>query len=188
MLDNVDSFSKKLIWVSAICGGVIYPLSILYDLTLLTIPALLIAFLLPFFIILDLKQSRLEKGLLIVIFGACFHYFFWGGFPSINGVPIIKVPKELLMQHKVIGDIVVFACAGAGGGLIANHADAATVDKQRENSQTPKYLPRASEQVCTFDKRLVRIENKLALLKNVIILSQSIVIVVLVGVIAWFVI
>ncbi|HAS6199616.1 TPA: hypothetical protein I7171_22950 [Vibrio vulnificus] len=188
MLDNVDSFSKKLIWVSVFCGGVIYPLSIWYDWTLLTIPALLIAFTLPFYIILDIKQSRLEKGLYIIVFGACFHYFFWGGFPLINGVPIIKVPKELLMQHKVIGDIVVFACAGAGGGLIANHADVATVDKHRENNQTPKYLPLASEQVCAFETRLAKIENKLALIKNVIILSQSIVIVVLVGVIVWFVI
>ncbi|MBE5155649.1 hypothetical protein HJ050_23875 [Vibrio parahaemolyticus] len=110
MFSKLDGFQKKLLAFSVLCGVVIYPASILYNYTFFTIPALFTAFLLPFFIIVDYQDSRIQKGLLLIIFGAGFHYFFMGG------VQIVVIPSELTMQHKIIGDIAIFATAGAGGG------------------------------------------------------------------------
>ncbi|EJG0713362.1 hypothetical protein ACIL2W_004489 [Vibrio parahaemolyticus] len=180
MFSKLDGFQKKLLAFSVLCGVVIYPASILYNYTFFTIPALFAAFLLPFFIIVDYQDSRIQKGLLLIIFGAGFHYFFMGG------VQIVVIPSELTMQHKIIGDIAIFATAGAGGGLIANHADQATDENRELKSNLNTKL--SHNDFSALDARLYSLERKLGLIRDRIIIGQSVVIVLLMATIGWLVI
>ncbi len=103
-----------------------------------------------------------------------------------GGVQIVVIPSELTMQHKIIGDIAIFATAGAGGGLIANHADQATDENRELKSNLNTKL--SHNDFSALDARLYSLERKLGLIRDRIIIGQSVVIVLLMATIGWLVI
>ncbi|MGY2313550.1 hypothetical protein ACW9I6_02600 [Pseudomonas sp. SDO5522_S412] len=80
-----------------------------------------------FILLLDVKTMRFPKGMLLIGYGVLFQVLYtkWYFFivdPKTPNIEDLKVQLDLYMQ------VLLFACAGAGGSIIANYADKSSSD------------------------------------------------------------
>ena len=85
-----------------------------------------------FIFLLELKASRFPKGMLLIAYGVLFQVFFTiYYFQSIDRnnpyIEDLKIQLDLYMQ------VLLFACAGAGGSIIANYADTSSSDYEKKH-------------------------------------------------------
>ncbi|WP_426136351.1 hypothetical protein [Pseudomonas sp. PWP3-1b2] len=92
----------------------------------IAISTLIIGIFLTLVMILDLKQDRVMKGLFIILFGVLFQalylkliYIF---------VPKNTIPANYKEYLDIYSQVLLFACSGAGGSIIAVHADKSSLD------------------------------------------------------------
>lgn len=80
------------------------------------------AFFLLMIAILESKQDRIMKGTSLILFGIGFGIFL----PEAL-VPTPEFakgfPKDLIENLEIFRNLVVFSCSGAGGSIIAGHAE-----------------------------------------------------------------
>lgn len=84
-----------------------------------------------FIFLLEVKASRFPKGMLLISYGVLFQVFFtmyYFQYIDRNNPYIedLKVQLDLYMQ------VLLFACAGAGGSIIANYADKSSSDYEQK--------------------------------------------------------
>ncbi|QDH64154.1 hypothetical protein [Pseudomonas azotoformans] len=85
--------------------------------------------------LLDLKAMRFPKGMLLIAYGVIFqvlftkYYYLFIDHTS-PATDDLKVQLDLYMQ------VLLFACAGAGGSIIANYADKSSSDYEQSQSNS----------------------------------------------------
>ena len=168
MKNKFNKFQLCLLLFAFLCAAFIYPaiFSFQFYTEQLAIIVLLTAFIIPFGIILTHHMPRMDKAITLIVLGAGFHAMYMGD------MPLISIPNQLSMQYQVVGDMILFTCAGAGGGLIANLADTTTPEYQkkpeRSTDKTKHYCS------CTGAEKVVALEKRLEKMNKNMILSQAI--------------
>ncbi|MBK3431978.1 hypothetical protein JJD84_14270 [Pseudomonas fluorescens] len=82
-------------------------------------------------ILLEIRQIRFLKGMVLIGYGVIFqavfsrYYYFCIGRDNPNF-------ESLSMQLDLYMQVLLFACAGAGGSIIANHADKSSSDYEHK--------------------------------------------------------
>lgn len=73
-------------------------------------------------VILESKQERIMKGMMLILFG-----MFFGIYLPEAIIPSKEVasamPKDLVENIEILKNLVIFSCSGAGGSIIAGHAE-----------------------------------------------------------------
>ncbi|WP_426131326.1 hypothetical protein [Pseudomonas sp. DWP1b1] len=89
---------------------------------------LILGIFLTLVMVLELKQDRIIKGLFIISFGVIFQtaylriiYVF---------VPLDTIPEHYRDYLEIYSQVLLFACSGAGGSIIAVHADKSSLDNE----------------------------------------------------------
>lgn len=112
--------SKALI----ISLSIIFPLlgaagitfSLIYKLDGLLYISFLLGFLFTFIVMLERVQDRINKGTSVILLGV-----FWGiGVPLIIEDFLYESVREYI---EIAKNFIIFSCSGAGGGILAAHAE-----------------------------------------------------------------
>lgn len=115
---------------------------------------------------------------MIILFGAGFNYLY---FIKMNS--LIPVPTELAMHIKIISDLALYSCSGAGGGLIATHADKHTVENLSENKEIIKQVcvhKESKQQVNILDQKVSNLEKDVTRNQYIIMALLTIILVAIV--------
>ena len=121
-----------------------------------------------FMTIINSSQARFIKGMGLIAFGVTFQFFYTELFKlslTTSGLAT-EDPISLL---KVYTDVILFACAGAGGSIVALYADKNSNDNDEQ---------KASYIVLTEKQLLKNINTKIAKLHsrfNTVIITTSLV-------------
>ncbi|AZF62633.1 hypothetical protein [Pseudomonas sp. LBUM920] len=92
----------------------------------IAISTLIIGIFLTLVMILDLKQDRVMKGLFIILFGVLFQQLYLKLIYIF--IPINTIPDNYKDYLDIYSQVLLFACSGAGGSIIAVHADKSSLD------------------------------------------------------------
>ncbi|MGY0314379.1 hypothetical protein ACV4QK_21135 (plasmid) [Alteromonas macleodii] len=108
--------------------------------TIIVVPALLffkheqiafnftmIGYIILFMFVIEHKQERVMKGISIILFGVFFGVYYVDFFTAMVGKDSINT--GLAQNLKILSDLAIFSCAGAGGSVIATHADKTSTDR-----------------------------------------------------------
>lgn len=89
-----------------------------------------------FIILLEMRQDRVLKGVFLIGFGVLYQLIY----PKYLFAFVDKThtPQDALEHFEVIGQVMLLACSGAGGSIIALHADKSSSDNESTLDHTPK--------------------------------------------------
>lgn len=79
-----------------------------------------------FLMLLEIRHERVLKGIYLVAAGVLFQLFYMRFF--LLFVDASTIPKDISEQFEVFGQVMLLACSGAGGSIIAAHADRSSKD------------------------------------------------------------
>ncbi len=132
-----------------------------------------------FIMLLDIRQARVIKGLVLITAGLVYQllypkyfYFF---------VDSKTMPSDIVSHFEIFGQAILLACSGAGGSLIAVHADKTSADfdaPPSADSQNKLLEKSLSDNVLNTEKTNVAIDelNKKA---NIIILIMAFMLIII---------
>jgi hypothetical protein len=88
-----------------------------------------------FIILLEMRQDRVLKGVFLIGFGVLYQLIY----PKYLFAFVDKThtPQDALEHFEVIGQVILLACSGAGGSIIALHADKSSSDNESTLAPTP---------------------------------------------------
>ena len=117
------------LWMAAFILAFISPITAgIFGKPEIAVTTLILGVFLALIMVLDLKQDRVMKGLFIIMFGVLFKtiylkliYIF---------VPLNTIPENYKDYIKIYSEVLLFACSGAGGSIIAVHADKSSLDNE----------------------------------------------------------
>lgn len=122
------------LWAAAFVLSFISPVvSGIYNQPEIATITLIIGVFLTLIMILDVRQDRVIKGLLIILFGVFFQTLYLR-FIYIF-VPKETIPADYISYLDIYSQVLVFACSGAGGSLIAAHADRTSLDNEKSDKK-----------------------------------------------------
>ena len=122
------------LWVAAFILAFVSPITAgIFGKPEIAISTLILGVFLALIMILDLKQDRVIKGLFIIMFGVLFQTLYFK-------IIYIFVPSNTIPQHykdylDIYSQVLLFACSGAGGSIIAAHADKSSLDNDSAASR-----------------------------------------------------
>lgn len=87
---------------------------------------LIIGIFLTLILVLDIRQDRIIKGLLIILLGVSFQTIYLE--LIFIFVPENTIPEDWKSYLDIYSQVLLFACSGAGGSIIAAHADKTSLD------------------------------------------------------------
>ncbi|MEJ6077180.1 hypothetical protein MT391_01320 [Vibrio sp. 1-Bac 57] len=125
--------NKKILIISVLAFlagafGVPYAISNQFHVAVPTL--VLFSFLWILFVLLDTKWDRVFKGFVVIIYGIV-----WGILYQ-KYLVVLKLPLVQYNDYLLIFEnLAIFSCSGAGGSLLANHADKSCNDIQDTPSQ-----------------------------------------------------
>lgn len=109
----------------------------------LTVP-LLGSFILLMIAILESKHERFVKGTSLILFG-----IFFGIFLPETLIPnpdIAKqLPPDMVGNIEIFKNLAVFSCSGAGGSIIAGHAERFLADVEKSEPQKISTIDHSSQ-------------------------------------------
>ena len=82
-------------------------------------------------LLLDIRQMRFPKGMILIAYGVLFQVFF----PKYYFLFIDHTSPDFenpSVQLDLYMQVLLFACAGAGGSIIANYADKSSSDYEHK--------------------------------------------------------
>lgn len=82
-----------------------------------------------FFFAIEYKHERMFKGIIIICFGMFFGIYYVDIFVGMLGKDSIS--PGLAQNLNILSNLAIFSCAGAGGSIIANHADKSSTDREK---------------------------------------------------------
>ncbi|WP_085653277.1 MULTISPECIES: hypothetical protein [unclassified Pseudomonas] len=126
-------------------------------------------------LLLDLKTVRFLKGLILIGYGVLFQviytkYYFLFPDTDTTRTEELKIQLDLYMQ------ILVFACAGAGGSIIANYADKSSIDYEKPSSDHS--LTDNTENFKKLNASIKKIERKADLIMKISLMSVATILVI----------
>ncbi|WP_334596762.1 hypothetical protein [Vibrio mimicus] len=109
----------------------------------LTLP-LLGSFFLLMIAILESKQERIMKGTSLILFGILFGIFLPEAL--IPNQEIAKnLPPDMVGNMEIFKNLAVFSCSGAGGSIIAGHAERFLADIEKSEPQKISTVDHSNE-------------------------------------------
>lgn|GEM_PF-1052633 len=79
-----------------------------------------------FIVLLEIKQDRVLKGFLLIGIGVLYQLLYPKFFYIF--VDQALAPVDAVTHFEIFGQVILLACAGAGGSIIAVHADKTSSD------------------------------------------------------------
>jgi len=110
-----------------------------------------------FFFAIEYKHERMFKGIIIICFGIFFGIYYVDFFVGMLGRDSIS--RGLAQNLNIFSNLAIFSCAGAGGSIIANHADKSSTD--REKSISSNNIIDSTQEVKLLRNQLVKLNKKL---------------------------
>ncbi|MGB7644402.1 MAG: hypothetical protein WBM22_03005 [Pseudomonas fluorescens] len=122
------------LWAAAFVLSFVSPvISGIYNQPEIAIITLIVGVFLTLIMILDIRQDRVIKGLLIILFGVFFQTLYLKFIFIFTPKKII--PADYISYLDIYSQVLVFACSGAGGSLIAAHADRTSLDNEKSDKK-----------------------------------------------------
>ena len=139
----------------------------------LTLP-LLASFILLMIAILESKQERIMKGISLILFGIGMGIFL----PELL-IPSAKVaeklPPDLVGNIQVFKNLAIFSCSGAGGSIIAGHAERFLSDVEKVNLN--------KSDVAAYNNEIKVLRYELEQIKRYFIYFSSVMLILLISII-----
>lgn len=162
------------LWAIAFTLSFILPItSGIYNQPEIAIITLIIGILLTLIMVLDIRKDRVIKGLLIILLGVFFQTFYLQ-FIFIF-VPKNTIPPEYLSYLDAYSQVLMFACSGAGGSLIAAHADRTSLDNEKSDENK-----KIASQSLELKNLTITLENLNKKLNTIIICMTTTTLVILI--------
>ncbi|WP_155735737.1 hypothetical protein [Pseudoalteromonas luteoviolacea] len=153
---------------SAVIGLVAFPISLIFRYDFFIFPSLLLGFFLPFFLLLEWKIERVLKGLCVILYGIL------GGI-LIPQIVEQYIPESFSQNFEIYKNLVVFACSGAGGSIIASHAEQLyQADEKQEVKETVVDKTQKIEQLITSVEELRKTTIRIHITYGVLILIGAV--------------
>lgn len=110
-----------------------------------------------FVALLEVKLDRVLKGFYLIFYGVLFKT----AYPFLLGkyIPLDTLTIDFNMQIGMYGDVVLLACSGAGGSIIANYADKSSLDY--ENVATTPTTPDNTRDIKTIMQSIESLNSKI---------------------------
>jgi len=88
-----------------------------------------------FLTLLDMRQDRVLKGFFLIGAGV----FYQIVYPKFFYIFVTKslMPADAIDHFEIFGQVILLACAGAGGSIIAAYADKTSSDNELAFARTP---------------------------------------------------
>lgn len=127
-----------------------------------------------FIFILDMKLDRVLKGVYLIGFGVLYQLIYPRYlFAFIDSK---HTPPDALEHFEIFGQVILLACAGAGGSIIAAHADKTSIDKEpipTSNSEKEKIIIDNTPHIMQLIKNTSTLNKKINILIATIALAAS---------------
>lgn len=88
-----------------------------------------------FVVLLDIRQDRVLKGFLLIAAGVLYQLVYPRFFYIFVDKPIMT--PDLIDHFEIYGQVILLACAGAGGSIIAVYADKTSTDYEPVTTNIP---------------------------------------------------
>ena len=132
----------------------------------LTLP-LLGSFFLLMIAILESKQDRIMKGTSLILFGILFGIFLPEALiPSKEFSE--KLPSDMVGNIEIFKNLAVFSCSGAGGSIIAGHAERFLSDIEKPQPQKGSTVDHSNE-IQALHTEVVRLKRYFLYFSGVIV-------------------
>ncbi len=169
MSQNYTMHHKVLITITVILF-IAVPILKVYDYITLSVNFLFMSNLMAFIFILDYKAERFMKGVALILFG-----IFAGIvipeqiFPEfVSGVkPTDALGLDVYQKLDIFKNLMIFACSGAGGSILANHADKSATD--REDVVVQQTVIDKTELINNLSQQVVSLNKKLSYLFSLVL-------------------
>jgi hypothetical protein len=129
MSQNYNNRQKTTLTLSVLCLLLLVPILIAFQHYRSASMAMFLGCIMTFFFVVELKAERILKGFGLIIFGIFAGMYYPEVLFYTENVKS-ELPKEVLRNLHVFEQLLIFACAGAGGSIIANHADQSSTDRE----------------------------------------------------------
>lgn len=133
---------------------------------------LIASFFLLMLAILESKQDRVMKGISLILFGIFFGIFLPESLISGKGASE-ALPPDLIDKIEIFKNLAIFSCSGAGGSIIAGHAERYLSDVEKAHSTL--------EEVATVDhsQQIKAVRNELMKLRRYFVYFSGILVMLL---------
>lgn len=121
-----------------------------YNLPRLATYAALASSFAAFLVLLDIRQDRVMKGFLLIAAGVLYQLIYPKFFYIF--VDKLTMPADAIDHFDIYGQVILLACAGAGGSIIAAYADKTSSDY--EPQVNPALEEKAIIEKTVIDKTL----------------------------------
>lgn len=110
-----------------------------------------------FLVLLEIKQDRVLKGFLLIGIGVLYQLLY----PKFFYIFVDKAltPTDVVTHFEIFGQVILLACAGAGGSIIAAHADKTSSDY--EESKIEKTVIDNTRHIETLINNTNRLNQKI---------------------------
>ena len=152
----------KVLLVITILAFISVPILKAFSHVEFSINILFISSLMAFIFILDYKAERFMKGMGLILFGIIVGIIL----PEALFSELLSKQKlaesdsfDITKKLDIFSNLMVFACSGAGGSILANHADKSSTDREEVLIQETvidktKNIEFLSKQVLQLNKRV----------------------------------
>ncbi|TNF79318.1 hypothetical protein FGE05_26040 [Pseudomonas sp. ICMP22404] len=135
MNNKANYLLTALLTTSILFMFVVSPLTGFFEHRRLALNLAMLGTFVCFIILLELKQDRVLKGIFLIGFGVLYQLIY----PKYLFVFVDKTqtPQDALEHFEVVGQVMLLACSGAGGSIIALHADKSSSDNESVIANVP---------------------------------------------------
>ncbi|GGB55214.1 hypothetical protein GCM10011502_30210 [Oceanisphaera marina] len=119
---------KIILALALLTTVVVVPALLFYEHEQIAFNFTMVGYIILFMFVIELKQERVMKGISIILFGVFFGVYYVDFFTAMIGKDSVNV--ELAHNLNILSNLAIFSCAGAGGSVIATHADKTSTDRE----------------------------------------------------------
>lgn len=132
-----------------------------------------------FITLLEIEQERFIKGMWLIGLAVLYPIFY----PQYLDIILhpMPVPEDIGKQIELLNQVILLACSGAGGSIIANHADTNTREYRAQSNLHPQSIDNAQkiEELINYSRGLNKKFNFLILACLALILTIALAIIVI---------
>lgn len=126
-MNSYTSSQKIILALALISTVVVVPALLFFKHEQIAFNFAMIGYIILFLFIIEHKQERVMKGISIILFGVFFGVYYVDFFTAMVGKDSINT--GLGQNLNILSNLAIFSCAGAGGSVIAAHADKTSTDR-----------------------------------------------------------
>jgi hypothetical protein len=153
-------------------GFIGVPLAFYFKFYMAIPPLILFSFAWGLFYFLETKLERVMKGIFIIIYGIMWGIFYPKFLASLDS-DVVQFQDYLL----IFTNLVIFSCSGAGGSLIANHADKSCSDAQSKPREMVVFDKTA--QIKLLNTKVDTLTNKISVIQWSLVIIVALLIVLI---------